>query len=93
MNSVSETGALSVRTRSPTNEQIRDVAEKLEATFISEMLKSVDIGATPTSFGGGVGEDQFSSLLRDLQAAEIAKSGGFGLADQFYRAMKASQYG
>lgn len=88
MDSVYSTNRAS-RISSPINSNIMNAAQQLEATFISEMLKSTGIGKTPSSFGGGAGEDQFGSFLRDIQAKEIAKSGGIGLATQLYRSMSA----
>lgn len=67
---------------------LRAVAEQLEATFLSEMLKSAGFGKTSESFGGGVGEEQFSSFLRDAEAKEMARGGGIGLARALYQAMK-----
>ena len=71
------------------NVAMREAAENLEATFLSEMLKSAGFGAQKGSFGGGVGEDQFASFLRDAQAKEMVKSGGIGLAESLFEAMKA----
>jgi peptidoglycan hydrolase FlgJ len=54
---------------------------------------NAEIGGTRdsrTSFGGGIGEDQFSSFLRDAQSTELAKSGGIGLAESLFNAMKRS---
>lgn len=68
--------------------RLRLAAEKLEATFIAEMLKHAQFGASREAFGGGVGEDQFGSYLRQAQADAIAKSGGFGLAETLYEALK-----
>jgi Rod binding domain-containing protein len=67
---------------------LRDAAVALEAQFLSEMLKSAGLGETPKSFGGGVGEQQFASLLRDEQAAAMARRGGIGLAETIFEAMK-----
>lgn len=67
---------------------LRKAAEQLEATFLSEMLKSAGVGKTSESFGGGVGEEQFSSFLRDAEAREMARGGGIGLAETLYQAMK-----
>lgn len=67
---------------------LRKAAETLEAGFLSEMLKSAGMGKTSKSFGGGTGEDQFSSFLRDAQAKEMVKSGGIGLAESLYQALK-----
>lgn len=68
--------------------ELRDAAQKLEATFLAEMLKSAGLGAPRDSFGGGHGEDQFASFLREAQAEEMAKTGGIGLAEALFEAMK-----
>lgn len=67
--------------------QLLDAARALEARFLSEMLKSAGVGETPEGFGGGVGEDQFASFLRDAQAQEMAQAGGIGLAQTLFEAM------
>jgi len=63
-------------------------AQDLEANFLSEMLKSAGLGKAPDSFGGGEGEDQFASFLRQEQAREMVKSGGIGLAQSLFEALK-----
>lgn len=65
-----------------------NAAKELEASFLSEMLKSAGIGKTPDSFGGGVGEDQFASFLRQEQARSMVDSGGIGLAQSLFDALK-----
>lgn len=70
------------------NDKLMDVARKLEASFLSEMLKSAGLGATPSSFGGGAGEDQFASFLRQAQASEMVKAGGIGLAQALFESLK-----
>ncbi|SMR83461.1 Rod binding protein [Aliiroseovarius halocynthiae] len=65
-----------------------DAAKELEASFLSEMLKSAGIGKTPDSFGGGIGEDQFASFLRQEQARTMVDSGGIGLAQSLFEALK-----
>ncbi|MFV0359030.1 rod-binding protein [Tropicimonas sp.] len=64
--------------------QLRAAAQELEATFLSEMLKHAGIGEVSDSFGGGEGEAQFASLLRDAQAREMAAAGGIGLAESIF---------
>ena len=64
------------------------VAIDLEATFLSLMLKDSGIGEVG-AFGGGEGEEQFSSFLRDAYAHEMAEAGGIGLAESLYRALEA----
>lgn len=78
-----------------TNEDARlhDVAQKLEASFLAEMLKSAGMGASSESYGGGAGEEQFASFLREAQAVEMAKAGGIGLAEHLFMALKARRDG
>ncbi|MGO4917548.1 rod-binding protein [Pseudogemmobacter sp. W21_MBD1_M6] len=67
---------------------LREAAEQLEVTFLSEMLKSAGLGKSRESFGGGAGEDQFGSFLRQAQAQEMVKSGGIGLAEKLFGALR-----
>ena len=71
-----------------TDEKLRDAAQKMEATFLAEMLKSAGVGAPRETFGGGEGEEHFASFLRDAQAEEMVKAGGIGLAEALFEAMK-----
>lgn len=73
--------------------QLRDAAQKLEATFLAEMLKSAGLGATRQAFGGGAGEEQFASFLREEQAREMVEAGGIGLAQALFEAMKVRMDG
>jgi Rod binding domain-containing protein len=66
---------------------LRTKAADLEATFLAEMLSFAGLGATPEAFGGGIGEDQVASLLRQEQAAQIVAAGGLGLAEKIFRAL------
>ncbi len=67
---------------------LRKAAEELEVSFLTEMLKSAGLGKTRESFGGGAGEDQFSSFLVEEQAKAMVKRGGIGLAESLYQALK-----
>ena len=58
------------------------LGQQLETVFLTEILKISGVGKLPESFGGGVGEDQFSSFLREAQAKEMVRAGGLGLAQQ-----------
>lgn len=80
-------GPVPLPANADTDARLRDAAQKLESTFLAEMLKSAGFGATRSAFGGGIGEDQFSSFLRDAQANELARAGGIGLAETVFRAM------
>jgi len=70
------------------DEKLRAAAQKMEATFLAEMLKSAGVGAPREAFGGAEGEEHFSSFLRDAQAEEMVKAGGIGLAEALFEAMK-----
>jgi len=63
-------------------------AQDLEASFLAEMLKSAGFGKPRDAYGGGVGEDQFGSFLRQAQAKEMVKQGGIGLAESLFEALK-----
>lgn len=71
--------------------ELRSVAQKLEATFLAEMLKSAGMGESRDAFGGGSGEDQFSSFLVQAQAEKIVAAGGLGLAEALFEALKERQ--
>ena len=69
---------------------LRSVAMELETTFLSVMLKEAGIGKPLPGFGGGIGEEQFGSFLRDAYAAEFARTGGIGLAESIFRSLADS---
>lgn len=71
--------------------ELRAVAVKLEATFLSQMLKSAGLEGISGAFGGGAGEDQVASFLRDAQARHLAEAGGIGLAESIFQALVARQ--
>lgn len=69
------------------NVSARQAAEKLEATFLAEMLKSAGFGEQDNTFSGSAGEDQFASFQRTAMAEQMVKKGGIGLAEAFYKSM------
>lgn len=75
------------------DQALMDVARKLEASFLSEMLRHAGLGEARESFGGGIGEAQFSSFLREIQAEELSRSGGLGLTESLFHALKRQQNG
>ncbi|WP_417817066.1 rod-binding protein [Tritonibacter scottomollicae] len=75
----------------PRDTMLRQAAIDLEASFLSEMLKSAGLGKSPEAFGGGSGEDQFASLLVNEQARAMVESGGIGLAESIYNSLKEAQ--
>ena len=62
-------------------------SQALEATFLSEMLKSAGVGAPRDSFGGGAGEAPFAGFLADEYARSLADRGGIGLSESIYRSL------
>lgn len=75
----------------PRDRALFEVAQKLEATFLAEMLKSAGFGEARDSFGGGAGEDQFGSFLVQEQAMAMVQAGGIGLAESLYHALKENE--
>ena len=67
---------------------LRDAAQKLEATFLAEMLKAAGLGQSRQSFGGGAGEDQFGSFLVQEQALQMVRAGGIGLSEALFETLK-----
>lgn len=67
--------------------RLRDISEKLEASFLAEMLKASGAGASRQTFGGGTGEDQFAGFLIREYADAAAKAGGIGLSQSIYEAL------
>lgn len=68
---------------------LRRTAEALEASFLAEMLKHAGLEGKAGTFGGGIGETQFASFLRDEQAREMVRAGGIGLAETIFETLKA----
>jgi flagellar protein FlgJ len=62
-------------------------AQELEAAFLAEMLAHSGLGEMEGPFGGGPGEEQFSSFLRQEQARLMVEKGGIGLAELIFRSM------
>ena len=80
-----ETNALSSDAR---EKALHEAARSLEAGFLSEMLKSAGLGKSRESFGGGAGEEQFASFLREAQAEGMVGAGGIGLAEALFESLK-----
>lgn len=74
--------------RPAADQTLRLRAQEMEAAFLSEMLRHTGFGAARDGFGGGIGEDQFASFLREEQARAIARAGGIGLAESIFTALK-----
>lgn len=77
----------------PKTNPLREKAAELETAFLAEMLGYAGLGAGRESFGGGIGEEQFSSFLRQEQAEAMVKAGGIGLTEVLFRAMAGENAG
>jgi Rod binding domain-containing protein len=73
--------------------QLWQAAKRLEASFLAEMLKSAGLGAPRQEFGGGPGEEQFGSFLRQAQADLMVEAGGIGLAEALFESLKVQEAG
>lgn len=79
--------AAAPRARQDDEATLKRLAGDLEASFLSEMLGHAGLGQVSGTFGGGIGEDQFASFLRQEQAQAMVQKGGIGLAESLFRAM------
>ena len=69
--------------------QAEKVGKDFEAVFIHQMLELMSQGVeTPETFGGGSSEGIFRSMMNEKIAAEVAKSGGLGVADAIENQIK-----
>ena len=62
-------------------------AQELETAFLAEMLAHTGLGESGDEFGGGAGETQFASFLRQEQARLMVEKGGIGLAEMIFQSM------
>ena len=74
----------------PTRQETRAraAAEAFEAAFLAEVLKHSGLNALPSGFGGGAGEEAFSSFLTQEYARLMSERGGIGLAEQVFEILK-----
>lgn len=78
-------------TLSSEDKVLMDAAQKLEASFLAEMLKAAGLGKSREQFGGGTGEDQFGSFLVQEQAMAMVRAGGIGLTESLFETLKERQ--
>lgn len=70
---------------------LRAKAAQLETAFLAEMLSFSGLGEVSESFGGGAGETQFASFLRQEQARLLVDQGGIGLAGLIFESLMARE--
>ncbi|MEM1400060.1 MAG: rod-binding protein [Pseudomonadota bacterium] len=65
---------------------LRESAQEFEAMMLGEMLAPMFQGLqTDGPFGGGQAEEQWRGIMVREYGAEIARTGGIGIADQIVR--------
>ncbi|WP_374292612.1 rod-binding protein [Paenirhodobacter enshiensis] len=79
------------RAQDPRNIVLRDRANQLEAAFLSQMLATAGVGKVSETMGGGAGEEQFSSFLREAYAEKTVAAGGIGLAETIFQSLAKGQ--
>lgn len=75
------------------HDQLMAKAQDLEAAFLAEMLSHSGLGEMQGAFGGGQGEAQFTSFLRQEQAKLVVQQGGLGLAEMIFNSMVKAEDG
>jgi len=70
---------------------IRAAAEKLEASFLAEMLRHTGLTDMRDTLNGGAGESAFSGFLADAYAEGFVRAGGIGLTEHLVKAIAARQ--
>ncbi|MBC8242555.1 MAG: rod-binding protein [Alphaproteobacteria bacterium] len=72
--------------------EMREVAIKFEAMFLSQALQPMFANIEPASpFGGGAGDEIWRSMQVDEYGKAIARSGGIGIADAVMEQMLKAQ--
>lgn len=87
-------GGFSPPPKGTSPEQMRQIAQDFEASYLSQMLKPMFEGlSTEAPFGGGAGEEMWRGFLVEAMAKETAKAGGVGMADKVMSHMLKAQEG
>lgn len=79
--------ALDTVQKPPVPTPLQQKAQDLETAFLSEMLTAAGFGKPSESFGGGAGEEAFSSFMVHEYAERFSAQGGIGLAEIIVRAL------
>lgn len=91
---VTRFGPVLAAATAPRDGALLEKAKELEAAFLAEMLGHAGMDAgIEGGFGGGIGEQQFSSFLREEEARLLVERGGIGLTESLFRAMGGGKDG
>ena len=88
MTELSSVAGMPPKSTARNHDALREAANKMEASFLAEMLTSAGLGKSSSEFGGGAGEDQFASFLVQEQAMMMVKAGGIGLSEALFESLK-----
>lgn len=91
MNPIAATPLPPSRTAVDREKTLWSLAQDLEASFLTEMLKTAGVGKALEGFGGGSGEDHFSSFLVREYASATVRAGGIGLSEAIYRSLVSAE--
>lgn len=69
-------------TSQPPMRDAKAISDGLEKAFLAEMLKYAGPKPMEGAFGGGIGEEQFSSMMTETYADALARQLDLGLADK-----------
>lgn len=59
-------------------QELKETAQRLEASFATEMLKAAGMSKPMGGAGGGIGEEQFSSFLLEQRPTPWLRRVGWG---------------
>lgn len=73
--------------------KLRETSQKLEAQFLSIMLKNAGFEKALGNIGDSKDHSEFASFLIDEYAQSLAKTHDFGLAEKFYTSLLRTYHG
>lgn len=76
-----------------TKAKLRQKAQEFESFYIYQVIELMAPKENATVMSGGAGEEMFRHKLNEELAANMSKSGGFGLADKVYTELLRQQEG
>ena len=74
----------------PNNTSLNDAAEKFEALFLAQMLKSARAAKLSEDVLGNSASDTFYNMMDNELAGKLSKAGNFGIAEALIRQFGAS---
>ncbi len=69
-------------------QKLQKATQQFEAMFLKDLLKSMRKGVKETQFASVPGKEMFRDMLDETVATKASESGGVGIADYLFEAMK-----